>query len=155
MAVFDNDKEDAVEDECGGDDNRCFQMFIDEIVKENCCHSAGDAGNHNLEPHAEDICLYKWTAFVGVVERPHFVPEVEHNRKDCTKLDNHKEHFLEFFAGVNGEKFVHQQHMARGGDWQPFGDAFHYAEEDDLENFENSKFHSKPRLCKFEFETTD
>ena len=56
--------------------------------------------------------------------------EQDDHRQDGAQLDHHVEHGLEGVGGLQLQKFIQQDDMARGGDRKPFRDALHNAKED-------------------------
>ena len=58
---------------------------------------------------------------------PQFMPEQHHHGQDGTQLDDYPEHGQELFAGVELDDLLHKDHMARGRDGQPLGNALHDA----------------------------
>ena len=55
---------------------------------------------------------------------------------DGTQLDDHQEQLQELRRHVQLHELVHENHVARGRDGQPFGDALHDADEERLQNFD-------------------
>ena len=53
-----------------------------------------------------------------------YFEEKDNNGKNCTKLNNHKEHILKSIRGIKCCKFINKNHMPRAAYRQPLGYTF-------------------------------
>ena len=110
-------------------------MRLNIVIKEYRYHSPGDAGNYHFTPGGNRLPL-KGRLPVGTHGKgPHFPPKQHHHCQDRSKLNDHEEHFLEGVRGIQAQKLIHQQHMSGAADGQPFCDALHNAENQNLQIF--------------------
>ena len=124
-AVLHHQEQHTVEDEHGGHRDVVIEVRLHPVVQRaDDQHRQG--GRHHLEPQAPDTGLGDHTA-LPQAEGPQLAPEQHHHGQDGTQLDDHPEHGHELFAGVEFDDLLQQDHMARGRDGQPLGDALHDA----------------------------
>ena len=111
-----------------------MQVGLDIVVEQQGHDGPRNAGHYYLEPDGEGVHFDRRLCFILELEGEHLLPEQDHHRQDRAQLDHHEEHILECVAHVQGQKFVHQQHVARAADGQPFRHALHDAQKNDLQN---------------------
>ena len=101
--------------------------------------TGGNDGHADLEPQAPGHHFLLFILILG--KRIEFMEEQHDDCQDGTQLDHHIEHGLEFLAAAQENELVQQDDVTGRGDRQPFGDAFHNAEEDRFQDFDNNFKH--------------
>lgn len=88
--------------------------------------------------------------FLLEAEGKQLFPEEHHHREDCPQLNDHHKQVLEGLAHVEADKKIDEVHVPRAGDGEPFGDALHDPQKNDLEYFQKTDFHAVLpfRLCR-------
>ena len=128
IAALHQNKGDAVEDQGQGYHDAVMEVGIHPVVKEHAHDAGGKDSRADLEPEGPGILLFPG-GFVGS-KGVQLMEKQDDDRQDGTQLDHHIEHALKFLRHIQGNKFVQQNQMARGGNRQPFRNALHNAEED-------------------------
>ena len=124
-AVFHHKEQHAVKDEHGGHRDVVVEVCFHPVVQRaDDQHRQG--GGHHLEPQVPDTGLGDDPALFQP-EGPQLTPEQHHNGQNGTQLDDYPEHGHELFAGVELDDLLQQDHMTRGRDGQPLGNALHDA----------------------------
>ena len=119
--VLDDDERDAVDDERRSDHERAAQMLLHPVVERDAHRGGRHTRNHDLCPHPPRGAALLRRLALG--ERVELVEEQHAHRKDGPELDNHQKHVPEVRAHIKFYELVEQQHVARGRDGQPLGDA--------------------------------
>ena len=124
-AVFHQNKEHAVQDQHGGHGDVIVEAGLHPVVQR-ADDQHGQGGNDDFEPQLPDLGFGDHPAMLEA-KGPQFMPEQHHHGQDGPQLDDHPEHGQELFAGVELDDLLHKDHMARGRDGQPLGNALHNA----------------------------
>ena len=122
-------------------------MRFNIIIKQQGDDRAGDAGDHDLEPERNLIHFNHRLCLIPELEREHLAPKQDDDRQNSAQLDDHKEHFLERIAHLQRDELIHEQHVARAADGQPFRNALHDTEENDFQYFDQIKLQRCILLC--------
>ena len=140
VADLDQDEDDAVDDERGGDHDGGdvlvgHDVGLDPLVEQQAHNGSGDGADDHLGPDSPGHALLP----LGFArrERVELVEEQHEHRHDGAQLDDHEKRAVELGRHVQRDERLEQHHMARRRDRQPFGDALDDAEEDCLERFDD------------------
>ena len=124
-AVLHHQEQHTVQDEHGGHRDVIVEVRLHPVVQRADDQHRQGSGHH-LEPQVPDTGLGDHTA-LPQTKGPQLAPEQHHHSQNGTQLDDHPEHGHELLAGVEPDDLLQQDHMARGRDGQPLGDALHDA----------------------------
>ena len=140
ILVFLNENErHTVDHQHGGDDGRVMQVRVHPVVKRNADERAGQNRHDDLNPEHDGL-HFKQTdkpfALLRLFERPEF-GEIQHDdRQNRAELDDHLEHRFERVGHLQLDELIQQNHVPRGADGQPFGDALHDAEKQSFQRLD-------------------
>ena len=103
-----------------------MEVGFHPVVKQHAHDARGDDGGDDLEPQLP--CLLFLPLRLPGRERVELMEEQDDHGQNRAQLDDHVEHAPEFVGNVQGNEFVQQNQMSRGGNGQPLRDTLHNAE---------------------------
>ena len=130
LPAFNHNKRNTKQNQHNGNCNRIIEECMKNIIKQQPNYRSRYAGNQYLAPHLQNIFLHtrpesSFRQGVGVgfflVKRPEIFPVDHNDRKNCTQLNDHIEHFFKCIAGIQFQEGIHQNQVSGAADGQPFG----------------------------------
>ena len=134
VAPLQQDEHDAVDDKGDGHRPRVVEVLVEEVVQrkpDGRRRNAAD-GHHAPQPPRAALLGRR----LSRRERVQLMEVQDEHGHDGAQLDDHQEQLQELRRHVQLHELVHENHVARGRDGQPFGDALHDADEERLQNFD-------------------
>ena len=119
-----------------------MEVGLDIIIKQDGDHGPGDAGHHHFQPHLNGIPAHGRLGGCFPLEGPHLLPKEDHHSQDGTQLDDHQKHILKLLGDVHLDELIHQQHVPRTADGEPFRNPFYNSQKDHFDQFYNMIHHA-------------
>ena len=125
--VLDHDKQHAVHNERQRHDGSVVEMLLHPVVERQADRRRRNATEHNLAPQHPGVA----TALLALAgrERVELVEKQHADGQNGAELNHDQEHIPERLAHVHLDELVHQDHVTRRRNGQPFGDALDQAHE--------------------------
>ena len=125
--ILDHDKQHAVHDERQRHDGSVVEMLLHPVVERQADRRGGNTAEHDLAPQHPRIA----TTILSLAgrERIELVEEQHADGQNGAKLNHNQEHIPERLAHVHLDELVHQDHVTRRRNRQPFGNALDQAHE--------------------------
>ena len=119
--VLNHDKQHAVHNERQRHDGSIVEMLFHPVVERQTDRRGGNAAEHNLAPQHPGVA----TALLALAgrKRVKVVEEQDADGQNGAKLNHDQKHIPERLAHVHLDELVHQDHVTRRRNGQPFGDA--------------------------------
>ena len=125
--VLDHDKQHAIHNERQRHDGGIVEMLLHPVVERQADRRRRNAAEHDLAPQHPGVA----TALLALAgrKRVKVVEEQDADGQNGAELNNDQEHIPERLAHVHLDELVHQDHVTRRRNGQPFGDALDQAHE--------------------------